>query len=78
VTFQVLGTEELAEKLGTTPNAARIRLQRARQALRTLIDREERVAIHRAREMESLRRTTPACRASHPQRAGRVALPRER
>jgi RNA polymerase sigma-70 factor (ECF subfamily) len=33
-----LSTEEAAEALGITPNAAKIRLHRARQALRTLLD----------------------------------------
>jgi RNA polymerase sigma-70 factor (ECF subfamily) len=33
-------TAETAELLGTTPNAVKVRLHRARQALRTLLDRE--------------------------------------
>ena len=33
-------TAETADLLGTTPNAVKIRLHRARQALRTLLDRE--------------------------------------
>lgn len=36
-------TAETAELLGTTPNAVKVRLHRARQALRTLLDREFRV-----------------------------------
>jgi RNA polymerase sigma-70 factor (ECF subfamily) len=35
-----LDTDEAAEILGVTPNAAKIRLHRARQALRTLIAEE--------------------------------------
>ena len=35
-----LGTEEAAEQLGISSNATKIRLHRARQALRTLLDRE--------------------------------------
>ena len=35
-----LDTEEVAEQLGITSNATKIRLHRARQALRTLLDRE--------------------------------------
>jgi RNA polymerase sigma-70 factor, ECF subfamily len=35
-----LDTEEVAETLGITPNAIKIRLHRARQALRTLLERE--------------------------------------
>jgi RNA polymerase sigma-70 factor, ECF subfamily len=35
-----LDTEEVAEQLAITPNAVKIRLHRARQALRTLLDRE--------------------------------------
>jgi RNA polymerase sigma-70 factor, ECF subfamily len=35
-----LDTEEAAESLGITPNAVKIRLHRARQALRTLLERE--------------------------------------
>jgi RNA polymerase sigma-70 factor (ECF subfamily) len=34
-----LSTEEAAQLLGVTPNAVKIRLHRARQALRTLLDR---------------------------------------
>jgi RNA polymerase sigma-70 factor (ECF subfamily) len=33
-------TSETAELLGTTPNAVKVRLHRARQALRTLLDQE--------------------------------------
>lgn len=33
-----LGTEEVAERLGVSVNAAKIRVHRARQALRTLLD----------------------------------------
>jgi RNA polymerase sigma-70 factor (ECF subfamily) len=43
-----LDTEEVAEKLGITPNATKIRLHRARQALRTLLDRELRPPDHAA------------------------------
>ncbi len=35
-----LNTEEVAGTLGITPNAVKIRLHRARQALRTLLERE--------------------------------------
>jgi RNA polymerase sigma-70 factor (ECF subfamily) len=35
-----LDTAEAAEMLAITPNAAKIRLHRARQALKTLIERE--------------------------------------
>jgi len=35
-----LNTEEVADALGITPNAVKIRLHRARQALRTLLERE--------------------------------------
>jgi RNA polymerase sigma-70 factor (ECF subfamily) len=35
-----LHTEEVADALGITPNAVKIRLHRARQALRTLLERE--------------------------------------
>lgn len=35
-----LDTDEVAETLGISPNATKIRLHRARQALRTLLDRE--------------------------------------
>jgi RNA polymerase sigma-70 factor (ECF subfamily) len=35
-----LDTEEVAAALGVTPNAVKIRLHRARQALRTLLERE--------------------------------------
>jgi len=38
--IEELDTHEAAELLGITPNAVKIRLHRARQALRTLIDRE--------------------------------------
>lgn len=33
-----LSTQEVAEQLGVTPNTVKIRLHRARQALRTLLD----------------------------------------
>lgn len=36
--LEELSTEEAAQLLGVTPNAAKIRLHRARQALRTLLD----------------------------------------
>ncbi len=36
--IEELSTEEVAEMLGVTPNAVKIRLHRARQALRTLLD----------------------------------------
>ena len=36
--LEELSTEEAAEALGVTPNAVKIRLHRARQALRTLLD----------------------------------------
>lgn len=36
--IEELSTEETAETLGVTPNAVKIRLHRARQALRTLLD----------------------------------------
>jgi RNA polymerase sigma-70 factor, ECF subfamily len=39
-----LDTEEVAEQLGITPNATKIRLHRARQALRTLLDAEFRAS----------------------------------
>jgi hypothetical protein len=35
-----LETQEVANLLGVTPNAAKVRLHRGRQALRTLIERE--------------------------------------
>jgi RNA polymerase sigma-70 factor, ECF subfamily len=38
--IEELGTAEAAEMLAVTPNAAKIRLHRARQALKTLIERE--------------------------------------
>jgi RNA polymerase sigma-70 factor (ECF subfamily) len=38
--IEELDTEETAERLGMTPNAVKTRLHRARQALRTLIERE--------------------------------------
>jgi RNA polymerase sigma-70 factor (ECF subfamily) len=37
--IEQLSTEEVSELLGSTPNAVKIRLHRARQALRTLLDR---------------------------------------
>jgi RNA polymerase sigma-70 factor (ECF subfamily) len=36
--IEEMTTEETAEALGITPNAVKIRLHRARQALRTLLD----------------------------------------
>ena len=36
--IEELDTDETAERLGMTPNAVKIRLHRARQALRTLLD----------------------------------------
>ena len=36
--IEELDTDETAERLGLTPNAVKIRLHRARQALRTLLD----------------------------------------
>jgi RNA polymerase sigma-70 factor (ECF subfamily) len=36
--IEELSTEEVAEMLGVTPNAVKIRLHRGRQALRTLLD----------------------------------------
>ena len=41
--IEELSTEEVAELLGTTPNAIKIRLHRGRQALRTLLDPDMRV-----------------------------------
>jgi len=38
--IEELDTEETAELLGTTANAVKVRLHRARQALRTLLERE--------------------------------------
>jgi RNA polymerase sigma-70 factor, ECF subfamily len=38
--IEELDTEEAADALGITPNAVKIRLHRARQALRTLLERE--------------------------------------
>lgn len=38
--IEELDTEETADLLGITPNAVKIRLHRARQALRTLLERE--------------------------------------
>jgi RNA polymerase sigma-70 factor (ECF subfamily) len=38
--IEELDTAEVAELLSITPNAAKIRLHRARQALKTLIERE--------------------------------------
>ncbi len=38
--IEELGSEEVAEMLAITPNAAKIRLHRARQALKTLIEKE--------------------------------------
>lgn len=40
--IEELTTDETAEALGVTPNAVKIRLHRARQALRTILDREMR------------------------------------
>jgi RNA polymerase sigma-70 factor (ECF subfamily) len=42
--IEELKTDEAAEMLAVTPNAAKIRLHRARQALKTLIERERRVS----------------------------------
>ncbi len=36
--IEELGTDEVAKLLATTPNAVKVRLHRARQALRTLLD----------------------------------------
>jgi RNA polymerase sigma-70 factor (ECF subfamily) len=36
--IEEMDTEEVADRLGITPNAVKIRLHRARQALRTLLD----------------------------------------
>ena len=38
--IEALDTEEVASLLGVTPNAVKTRLHRARQALRTLLERE--------------------------------------
>ncbi len=38
--IEELDTAEAAEILGTTPNAVKIRLHRARQALRPVLERE--------------------------------------
>ncbi|HJY80398.1 MAG TPA: sigma-70 family RNA polymerase sigma factor, partial [Candidatus Binatia bacterium] len=38
--IEELDTEETADLLGITPNAVKIRLHRARQVLRTLLERE--------------------------------------
>ena len=38
--IEELDTQESADVLGTTPNTVKIRLHRARQALRTLLERE--------------------------------------
>lgn len=38
--LEELNTEEVADTLGITPNAVKLRLHRARQALRTLLERE--------------------------------------
>jgi len=38
--IEELDTQESADLLGTTPNTVKIRLHRARQALRTLLERE--------------------------------------
>ena len=38
--IEEMSTEEVAEALGITANAVKVRLHRARQALRTLLDRE--------------------------------------
>lgn len=42
--IEELGTVEVAEMLGVTPNAAKVRLHRARQALKSLIECERAVA----------------------------------
>jgi len=44
--IEELSTEEVATILGTTPNAVKIRLHRARQALRTLLDPHMRAVVH--------------------------------
>jgi RNA polymerase sigma-70 factor (ECF subfamily) len=41
--IEELSTEEAAESLGVTPNAVKVRLHRARQALRTMLDPHLRV-----------------------------------
>jgi RNA polymerase sigma-70 factor (ECF subfamily) len=38
--IEELDTDETADLLGITPNAVKIRLHRARQALRTLLEQE--------------------------------------
>ena len=38
--IEELDSQEVAEMLAITPNAAKIRLHRARQALKTLIEKE--------------------------------------
>jgi len=38
--IEEMSTEETAEALGITPTAVKVRLHRARQALRTLLDKE--------------------------------------
>jgi RNA polymerase sigma-70 factor, ECF subfamily len=43
--LEEMTTEETAEALGITPNAVKIRLHRARQALRTLLDRKVRGGV---------------------------------
>jgi RNA polymerase sigma-70 factor, ECF subfamily len=44
--IEELSTEEVAKMLGTTANAVKIRLHRARQALRALLDPHLRPALH--------------------------------
>jgi RNA polymerase sigma-70 factor (ECF subfamily) len=56
--LEELGTEEAARALGITPDAAKMRLHRARQALRTLLEREG-----------ALGRTPPAGEAGSCERA---------
>lgn len=43
--IEELSTEEAAEALGITPNAVKVRLHRARQALRTLLDPHMRAEV---------------------------------
>ena len=56
--LEELGTEEAARALGISPDAAKMRLHRARQALRTLLEREG-----------ALGRTPPAGEAGSCERA---------
>ena len=43
--IEELSTEETAEALGVTPNAVKVRLHRARQALRSLLDPQMRLVV---------------------------------